>query len=298
MNQTDPTHTPAAAPAAEFVTFGAVHLDVTDAERSLDFWRDRVGLQLRAEENGALHLGTDEETLLVLHPGATSPARRGHAGLYHLAIHLPNEGEFARVLARLFARRTFMSPTDHVFSKAIYLDDPDGIGLEFTLETPERLRSMRMTPAGPEVIDASGRRRSGRDPLDVQEVLATLPDSDIDRPLPNGTTIGHMHLHVGDIDAGRRFYRDDLGFVLANDFGSGVDFHANGRFKHRMAINVWQGVGVSQPPAGTAGLRHFTIRFDSPERLQAALARVDGATAHPHGHLVRDPAGNAMVLTT
>ncbi len=298
MNRTDPTRTPAAAPAAEFVAFGAVHLDVTAAERSLAFWRDRVGLQLRAEANGALHLGTDEETLLVLHPGATAPARRGHAGLYHLAIHLPNEGEFARVLARLFARRTSMSPTDHVFSKAIYLDDPDGIGLEFTLETPERLRSVRMTPTGPEVIDASGRKRSGRDPLDVREVLSHLPDRDLDRPLPVGTKIGHIHLHVGDIAANHRFYGDTLGFIEANDFGSGVDFHANGRFKHRMAINVWQGVGVTQPPAGTAGLRHFTIRFDTSERLQDALDRVASAEPHPDGHLVRDPAGNAMVLTS
>jgi catechol 2,3-dioxygenase len=294
MDQTaSATATPVTAQSADFVTFGAVHLDVTDAEQSLGFWRDRVGLQLQGEGHGALHLGTDEETLLVLHPGATSPARRGHAGLYHLAIHLPNEGEFARVLARLFDRRTFMSPTDHVFSKAIYLDDPDGLGLEFTLETPERLRSVRMTPAGPEVIDASGQRRSGRDPLDVREVLSHLPDRDLDRPLPAGTRIGHMHLHVGDIDANRRFYSDDLGFILANDFGSGVDFHANGRFKHRMAINTWQGVGVKQPPDGTAGLRHFTIRFDGDRRLQAALERVDSATPHP----VRDPAGNAMVLT-
>jgi catechol 2,3-dioxygenase len=166
-----------------------------------------------------------------------------------------------------------MSPTDHVFSKAIYLDDPDGIGLEFTLETPERLRSVRMTPQGPEVIDSSGRKRSGRDPLDVQEVLATLPDSDIDRPLPVGTKIGHVHLHVGDIDAGHRFYENDLGFILANDFGA------------------------VQPPAGTAGLRYFVIRYDSAERLQAALERVDGAQPHADGHLVRDPAGNAMVLT-
>jgi catechol 2,3-dioxygenase len=298
MNQTAPTPTPAAAPSADFVTFGAVHLDITDADQSLGFWRDRVGLQLRGEEDGALHLGTADETLLVLHPGATSPARRGHAGLYHLAIHLPNEGEFARVLARLFDRRTFMSPTDHVFSKALYLDDPDGLGLEFALETPERLRSVRMTPTGPEVIDASGRRRSGRDPLDVREVLSHLPDSDLDRPLPAGTKIGHMHLHVGDIAANHRFYADDLGFSLANDFGSGVDFHANGRFKHRMAINVWQGIGVTQPPAGTAGLGHFTIRFDTPERLHAALERVDGATPHTDGHLVHDPAGNAMVLTS
>ena len=183
-------------------------------------------------------------------------------------------------------------------SKAIYLDDPDGIGLELTLETPERVRSMRMTPSGPEIIDASGQRRSGRDLLDVREVLTALPDNDLARPLPAGTFIGHMHLHVGDIDANRRFYRDGLGFIEANDFGSGVDFHANGRFKHRIAINTWQGVGVSQPPAGTAGLRHFTIRFDTPERLQATLERVTGTTAHADGYLVRDPAGNAMVLTS
>ena len=297
MTQTTSTQEqPTPQASAELATFGPVHLDVTDADRSLAFWRDLVGLRLHGGEAGALSLGTDQETLVVLHPGATSPVLRGHAGLYHLAIHLPDEGEFARVLARLFDRRTFMSPTDHVMSKAIYLDDPDGIGLEFTLETPERLRSMRMTPMGPEVIDASGRRRSGRDPLDVREVLSALPDDDLTRPLPAGTTIGHMHLHVGDIAANQRFYRD-LGFIDANDFGSGVDFHANGRFKHRMAINTWQGVGVSQPPAGTAGLRHFTIRFDSPERLRTALARVDSAKPHPDGQLVRDPAGNAIVLT-
>ncbi len=134
--------------------------------------------------------------------------------------------------------------------------------------------------------------------LDVRELLTHLPDSDIDRRLPAGTTIGHLHLHVGEIRAGHRFYRDTLGFLDANDFGSGVDFHAGGRFKHRMAINVWQGVGAVQPPAGTAGLRHFTIRFDTPERLHAVLERVNGAVAHPDGHLVRDPAGNAIVLTT
>jgi catechol 2,3-dioxygenase len=297
MNQAAPTPSRTSAPSAELATFGPVHLDVTDLDRSLAFWRDLIGLQLRGGDGDVINLGTEQETLVVLHPGATSPVRRGHAGLYHLAIHLPGEPEFARVLARLFAARTFISPTDHVMSKAIYLDDPDGIGLEFTLETPERVRSMRMTPAGPEIIDASGQRRSGRDPLDVREVLSTLPEEDISRPLPVGTKIGHVHLHVGDIDAGQRFYRDDLGFIDANHFGSGADFHANGRFKHRLAINVWQGVGVSQPPAGTAGLRYFTIRFDGTERLQAALDRVDGAKPHSDGHLVRDPAGNAMVLS-
>ena len=285
-------------PAAELATFGAVHLDVVDADRSLGFWRDRVGLQLLGEEDGALRLGAAVEPLLVLHPGATGPSQRGHAGLYHLAIHVPTEPEFARVLARLFERRSFMSPVDHVMSKSIYLDDPDGIGLELVLETPERMRSMGMTPRGPEVIDSSGRKRSGRDPLDVQEVLATLPDGDLDRPFPIGTKIGHVHLHVGDIAAGQRFYRDDLGFVDGMNMGTMADFHANGRFKHRVAINTWQGTGVAQPPAGTAGLRHFTVRFDTEERLGEVLGRVEQTASHPDGNLVRDPFGNAMVMTS
>src|SRR5262245_50059261 len=161
---------------SDFATFGPIHLDIVDRDRSLQFWRDVVGLRVRRESAGAMELGTPRETLLVLHPGASSGVRRGHTGLYHLAIHLPNEPEFARVLARLIMRRWPIAPTDHVMSKAIYLNDPDGIGLELTLETPERQRSMRVVGTSMEVIDAGGRFRSGRDPLDVEEVLAHLTD--------------------------------------------------------------------------------------------------------------------------
>jgi catechol 2,3-dioxygenase len=91
--------------SADFMTFGPVHLDVIDADRSLGFWKDVVGLHLRGRNEAALELGTPDETLIVLHPGAVSRPRRGFSGLYHVAIHLPNEVEFARVLARLIKRR-------------------------------------------------------------------------------------------------------------------------------------------------------------------------------------------------
>jgi catechol 2,3-dioxygenase len=286
-------------PGNDFASFGPVHLDVVDRDRSLQFWRDVVGLRLRRDDENALELGTERETLLVLHPGATSPTRHGYAGLYHLAIHLPNEPEFARMLARLIVCRWPIAPTDHTMSKAIYLDDPDGIGLELTLETPERQRSMRVVGRSMEVIDADGRLRSGRDPLDVEEVLATLPDRNFDRPVPEGTTVGHMHLHVADLDAALAFYRDAIGFIEhmhAPQFGMS-DLHAGGRFQHRMALNVWQGRGVSQPPSGTAGLRHFTIRFDSPERLAAVVGRIPAARNEESGYRVHDPSGNVMMLT-
>ena len=88
MNQTAPSETPTAAPSADFVTFGAVHLNITDADQSLDFWRDRVGLQLRGEEQGALHLGTDEETLLVLHPGGDAAVQLIDRRRLHADEHL------------------------------------------------------------------------------------------------------------------------------------------------------------------------------------------------------------------
>ncbi|HEY7768462.1 VOC family protein [Longimicrobium sp.] len=283
----------------DFMTFGPVHLDVIDADRSLGFWRDVVGLRLRARDEGGLQLGTEDETLLVLHPGATSRPRRGFSGLYHVAIHLPDEPEFARVLARLIKRRWPIAPTDHVMSKAIYLDDPDGIGLELTLETPERMGSMRMVGSHPVVIDSEGRERSGRDPLDVEQLLARLPDADYDRPVPSGTRVGHVHFHVGDIAATHRFYRDVLGLLdhlYAPQLGM-ADFHAGGRFPHRLALNTWQGVGAAPQPAGTAGLRHYTVRLDSPARLEAVLRRVPNAERDGAGWWVADPAGHRLRLT-
>ena len=298
MSTAIPT-TPAAGQPADFATLGPVHLDVVDADRSLGFWRDVVGLRLRSRDDATLELGTDEETLLVLHPGATGRVRRGFRGLYHVAIHLPNEPEFARVLARLIARRYPIAPTDDVMSKAIYLDDPDGIGLELTLETPERQRSIRLLQHDIEVVDAEGRVRSGRDPLDVRQVLARMPDEDVERPVPPGTTVGHLHLHVDYLDAARRFYRDVLGFeehMWMPQMGA-ADFHAGGRFPHRLAVNTWQGAGAPRPPARTAGLRSYAIRFDSSARLDSVLRRVPGAAPVAGRYSVTDPAGNAILLS-
>jgi catechol 2,3-dioxygenase len=301
MTTTPPNEAAAPATSApELATFGPVHLDVTDGERSLRFWRGVVGLQRRDWDGDAIALGTRDETLIVLRPVATEPVRRGYCGLYHLALHLPNEPELARMLARLIAHRWPIAPTDHVMSKAIYLSDPDGIGLELTLESPERVRSMRVLGTSLELIDVEGRRRSGREPLDVDELLATLPDGDVERPAPPGMFVGHIHLHVDDLDRAVRFYGDALAFLrhtTVPQVGM-ADLHAGGRFKHRLAVNIWQGPGAPPKPAGAAGLRHFTIRYDTSDRLRDVIAGFHDRVDDDNGSFVRDPAGNAILLTT
>jgi catechol 2,3-dioxygenase len=288
--------------AGENLAQGAVHLDVTDLDRGLGFWRDLLGLtELGGEPGVEARLGAGGRELVVLHAGALRGPQRGHSGLYHLALHLPDEREFARVLARLGAARYPQAPTDHIFSKATYLDDPDGIGLELTLETPERVREMEARGADVRITDRDGRPRRPVEPLDVAEVMSHLDGAYLDLPLPDGTKVGHVHLHVADLEQAFEFYRDLIGFQEHMFLLMGmVDLHAGGRFPHRIALNVWQGPGAPQPPAGTAGLRHFTLVAADQAGLDAIRARLAAAGAAVEesaaGLLVTDPAGNRFEL--
>jgi catechol 2,3-dioxygenase len=280
----------------ERITYGAVHLDVTDLDRSAAFWRDTLGLEAIAEAPGALQLGVAGRALVVLHGGATRPVGRGHAGLYHLAIHLPDAVEFARVISRLADRRVRQSPTDHVFSKATYLDDPDGIMLEITLETPERYGSIDEARAV--VYDSDGVAHGGTEPLDMRATLAPLGDAPLDAPLAAGSFIGHVHLHVPDLAGAYAFYGDVVGFTehsLLHTIGM-ADLGAGGAFPHRIALNVWHGPDARQPAAGTAGMRHVELRVADQEALAGVAARA-GATVDADGALrILDPAGNRLEL--
>ncbi len=126
----------ASAPGRDRITYGAVHLDVTELRRSLEFWRDIIGLRTIATDREGVALGVGDHEPVVLHPGAERGVGRADAGLDHVAIYPPDAGEFARVLARLIIARVPQAPTDHVFSQATYLHDPDGIMLALTLERP------------------------------------------------------------------------------------------------------------------------------------------------------------------
>ncbi|WP_027483214.1 VOC family protein [Deinococcus pimensis] len=282
----------------EIATFGAVHLDVTNLRRSVEFWQSYIGLQVRSATDETAELGTESTTLVVLHATAKTPFKNGYSGIYHLAIHPSNEVEFARVLARLITKRYPIAPTDHTMSKALYMEDPDGITVEVTLETPERMARLEFGPRGPVAVDTNGTVRAASAALDVEAVLKALPDRDFTQPLADGTKVGHVHLYVSDVEAAHRFYKG-LGFLdnmYLPQYGM-ADLGAGGAFGHRIAVNAGQTHGRPQAPAGTAGLRYFTIRFDTPERLKTALQSVVSVQEQAGGFLVTDPAGNKVLLT-
>jgi catechol 2,3-dioxygenase len=286
--------------SSELISFGPVHLEISDLDESIKFWQHLVGLhQVDLTANSAV-LGVDGAPLVVLHRGAKSPVRRGYSGLFHLAIHLQNEPELARVLARLQASGQHFGASDHVVAKSLYLNDPDGIGLEIAFETPERVRSFRWDEGaqGPLVIDAEGRRRRGVEPLSIPEMLTKLPNGNIKQPLPLGTIVGHLQFQVGDLEASYRFYRDKIGLIpsMYAPWSGYGDLGASGRVAHRIAVNTWQGAGVPPRPPGMAGMRSFTMRFESRERLMEAVARIGNTEPRDGGFLARDPDGNLAVL--
>ncbi|MGA9762914.1 MAG: VOC family protein [Gaiellaceae bacterium] len=292
------------AVVADTLAFGAVHLNVTDAKRALGFWHDVVGLTVLESSGAEVRLGVDGRELVVLHAGAESGLISGRSGLYHLAIHLPDETALARALWRLIVDGYPQAPTDHTMSKSTYLSDPDGLGLELALETPERLGSWRNEAGRVELIDTEGNTHSIAEPLDVNAVLAHLPDRSFAQPLlPPGTKIGHLHLHVSELEPALGFYRDLIGFrehIYSPQLGF-ADLSAGGAFPHRLALNIWAGAGASQPPGDSAGLRYFTIVLATEEALGEVLGRLHEAghesEATESGELVRDPAGNPFCLT-
>ena len=294
----------AAKTTAELLAFGPVHLDIRALDRSVDFWRDLVGLQridVAGTAEAVASLGVDSSPLVVLHPSAARPVQRGFRGLYHFAINLPSEAELARVIARIRASGHRFGAIDHVVAKSIYVNDPDGIGVEITFETPDRVRSFQWDEGSKSalIIDAEGRKRSGVEPLNVEEVLESLADHDFMRPLPTGTVVGHFHFRVASIEASYAFYRDAVGLIpsMYAPWAGYGDLGAGGQVTHRIALNTWQGAGVPPRPPGVAGLRSLSIRFGSVEQLRGAIARIGRVETRNGEHVARDPDGNVLVLS-
>jgi catechol 2,3-dioxygenase len=303
--KTAPSPPPAAATGSptELLSVGPVELRVTDADRASRFWQQLIGLTPISEQDGVMALGADGQALIVLGETASRPAAAGHSGLYHVAVHFPSEIEFGRVLARLVAAQWPVSPVDHLFSKSIYLRDPDDITVELALETPWRMREMGVDPLrGLYAVDHDGRVHRPSEPLDVPALLAMV-DSDALAAPADGAYIGHVHLSVPDLGAAVAFYRDQLEMVEhLNEPAVGfADLHAGGAFKHRIALNVFQGPDAPPAPVDMAGMDRYTIRYDTAERLLEVTARLRhaGAIGETHegaGAQVHDPAGDAINL--
>lgn len=209
---------------------GLVRLQIADLGRSLDYYEGVLGLHRIAREGAAALLGAaDGRELVELHerPGIKPVPRRGAFGLYHFALLLPDRpslGRFAEQMGRLGVP---MGMADHLVSEALYLTDPDGLGIEVYADRPRSSWKHR----GPELVMVS-------DPLDVQSVIAAGGHRSWDG-MPAGTTMGHVHLHVGDLGEAEAFYHLDLGLDKVVWSYPGALFLSAGGYHHHLGLNTW-----------------------------------------------------------
>jgi catechol 2,3-dioxygenase len=281
---------------------GLVHLSVTDGRRSAEFYQDVVGLVPMAEDEESIRMGAGGIELVALYPDATRAVVPHTSGLYHLAIVVPDRREFARVVARLSMIRYPHSPTDHTMTKADYLWDPDGNGIEVYVETPED-GTWLFTEDEFGARDTQGNIRSGRDPIDLRELFGELnQDDQLDSPMPEGTKMGHVHLHVPHLDEAVRFYRDLIGFdMMGQSRRFGAAFVSAGGYHHHLGLNTWAGVGAPPKPRVAAGLRHFTIEVPDETALGEVAGRLQShgvkiREESDHGFFTADPSGNRVNL--
>jgi catechol 2,3-dioxygenase len=281
---------PSTAPALpSTLRLGPVHLTVSDLDRSIAFYEQSIGLPLRRRDGGVAALGPGAEDVLVL--VQESGARRAgrHAGLYHVALLHPSRLELARAGARLVATRTpITGASDHGISEAIYLPDPDGNGLELAADRPHE--------RWPDLGDLGAHAPQ---PLDLQGLLSLVDGEPPQLHADPGLTVGHVHLHVGSVEEGLRFYRDVIGFEVMTMMPSAA-FVAAGGYHHHLGLNTWRGEGVPPAPPGVVGMRHWTVVLDEPS-LAALRERAAGAGVameeSSDGLLVHDPWSNALLVT-
>lgn len=281
----------------KFASYGAIHLNITNLAKSKEFYTKIVGMKVRKTKRQVAELGTETTTLLVLHETAKKKFQKGYSGIYHFAIHSPNEAEFANMVYRVLQHKYPCSPTDHTMSKSLYLDDPDGINVEFTLETQERFKRV-VTDRGIGMEGTDGVIRSASAQLDLEEVFTHLKDKNIDRLIHPDTYMGHIHLYANNVSESNAFYKK-LGFIEFNYLPQFMyaDVGAGGAYEHRIAMNSWHGQNRPMAPSDSAGMRHFHIVFNDKAKLDQALINVSNHEAKDDGYWFTDPTGNKVLLT-
>ena len=255
----------------EATHLGRVRLQVADLDRSVAFYGQVLGLRVLGRTAETVSLGTHGEDREIVHlremRSARAVPRRGLLGLYHFAILLPNRAALGRFLAHLGEIGAYAGMSDHFVSEAIYLTDPDGLGIEVYADRPR---------------DAwrydEGQLYMTTNHLNVEDVIAA-GGAEKWSGMPSGTVLGHVHLYVDDIAKAEDFYHNALGFDKVVWSYPGALFMSAGGYHHHLGTNTW---ARGAPPASNvdARLLEWEIIVPTVEDAKQAAQHVE-ASGYP-----------------
>ena len=268
---------------------GGVQLLVSDLSRSRAFYEDVLGLRPLVVEAEQATLGAHggERALVTLQtrPGVTH-ARRGAFGLYHFALLLPDRATLGRFAAHLSTLGLRVGMADHLVSEALYLSDPDGLGIEVYADRPQdewRHHDRQLTMTS--------------DRLDIGRVVAAAEGVAWDGA-PAGTTVGHVHLHVGSLEAAEAFYHRALGLDKTVWDYPGALFLSAGGYHHHLGTNTWS--PGPAPSADQAQLLRWEIVVPSDADVAAVARSLHAggyvASQTAEGVSAADPWGTSVTI--
>jgi catechol 2,3-dioxygenase len=245
-----------------------VDLRVQDIERALGFYRDVVGLEIAARDgsHAALRSPGGDVFLTFESSGVTQPADPTATGLFHTAFRFPTRPDLGDALARLVDARYGVGAGDHLVSEALYVDDPDGNGVELYWDRPveewppptgDMLVPMATLPVDLDGLLASGRGREA-----------------VGKGAPAGTDIGHVHLQISDIDATVRFYVKELGLDLTAKLGRNAGFFSSHGYHHNIGANTWRSLGSKLAGRERAGLERVVFAVTDGNELEGLRERL------------------------
>lgn len=240
----------------ENIRIGKASLNVKNLDLLVDFYTNKIGMNLIKKENNIAKLGVGEKVLLEL-VQVNEETNEKCTGLYHIAYLLPKRSDLGNALFSLLVRNApLYGGSDHGYSEALYLNDPEGNGIEIYADRPKEKWDIR------EDGTISGYTIA----MDSEDVLAEKT-SDIPVNLPEGTIIGHIHLSIKDLEKTKDFYTNILGFDNKFEFPRQAIFMASGLYHHHIAINIWDSANMKLREDSDLGLNYFEIIVEDKKEI-------------------------------
>ncbi|WP_438317404.1 VOC family protein [Sporosarcina sp. FA9] len=267
---------------------GEVNINVLNLDSALEFYQKVIGFQVLEQTSRKVILTADGKTgLLTLEqPADVLPKEQGKSGLFHFALLLPTRADLADFFRHLDKTGYQFGASDHLVSEALYITDPDGNGIEVYIDRPPA----EWTWSNDEVKMVS-------DPINVESLL-TVSGAEWDG-LPADTIMGHIHLHVSDLQKAEEFYSKGLGFTVVSHYPQAI-FTSTGGYHHHIALNTWQGVGAPTPKKNSVGLNWYTLVFPNEEARAKVIEQLKNlgvsVVSENEFFVTEDPSGNKIQL--
>ena len=259
---------------------GRVALKVANLEKMTLFYQEVIGLQVLEQSAIQSNLGVDNTVLLELHKVQNPLPVTPKTGLYHVAFLLPTRKDLGNALRHyLTIEAPLIGASDHGYSEALYLNDPEGNGIEVYHDKPQSEWDIR---ADGEIVGVTLE-------MDAEAVIAASDGAG--EGSPAGTTVGHVHLKLADLIQTEKFYTEVLGLSLKNNFGNQAKFFATGDYHHHIGSNIWLGKNIPAMSEQDLGLDYFS--FVVPD--QAELDRLEEHWKHQINYS-KDESGSLTVV--